>query len=103
MKIILGPALSREKFEVDTDVRDRFKALGYADEFISYNEQTGKYHIDNQLTVKRQCELQRIPAENIFVDRTCTYTSAECFSYRRDKHCGRHMSFIMKRGTGSDF
>jgi YfiH family protein len=97
LKIIIGPAISQEKFEVDRDVCDRFKALGYADEFIFYNGKTGKYHIDNQLTVKRQCELQGIPAANISIDRTCTYISADCFSHRRDKVCGRHLSFIMRK------
>lgn len=95
--IIIGPAISQEKFEVDQDVYDRFKALGYADEFICFNEETHKYHIDNQLVVKRQCQLQGIPTEHISIDRTCTYTSPDCFSHRRDKTCGRHLSFIIKK------
>jgi len=97
--IIIGPAISQEKFEVDQDVREKFKALGYADDFIYCNDETSKYHIDNQLVVKRQCKLQGVPAENITVDRTCTYTSLDCFSYRRDKICGRHLSFIMKKSV----
>ena len=97
MKIIIGPAISQEKFEVDRDVYDRFKTLGYADEFMYYNAQTGKYHIDNQLTVKRQCELQGIPTAGIVINRTCTFGNADCFSHRRDKSCGRHLSFIMRR------
>lgn len=97
MKIIIGPAISQDKFEVDRDVFDRFKALGYADEFIDYKDQTGKYHIDNQMVVKRQCELQGIPASNISVNRTCTHTSPDCFSHRRDRSCGRHLSFIMRK------
>lgn len=97
LKVIIGPAISQEKFEVDRDVYDRFKALGYADEFIFYNEQTGKYHIDNQLVVKKQCELQGIPAAGISINRICTYSSPDCFSHRRDKGCGRHLSFIMRK------
>ncbi len=97
MKIIIGPAISQEKFEVDRDVYDRFKALGYADEFMYFNDKTGKYHIDNQCVVKRQCELQGIPVANISINATCTYTSSECFSHRRDKSCGRHQSFIMRK------
>ena len=93
----IGPALSQEKFEVDGDVHDKFKALGYADEFIDYNEETKKYHIDNQKTVKKQCELAGIPSDRITIDPTCTYLDDRCFSYRQDKKCGRHMSFIMKR------
>lgn len=94
----IGSALSQEKFEVDEDVYVKFKDLGYADDFIYYNEQTRKYHIDNQLTVKKQCELAGIPAERITIDKTCTYENPDGFSYRQDKRTGRHLSFIMKKG-----
>lgn len=94
----IGAALSQEKFEVDEDVYLKFKALGYADDFMYYNDQTGKYHIDNQLTVKKQCELAGIPAERITIDRTCTYVNPDGFSHRQDKKSGRHLSFIMKKG-----
>ncbi len=96
LHIQIGMALSQEKFEVDHDVFVKFKNLGYADEFIDYNEQTTKYHIDNQQTVKRQCELAGIPADQITIDRTCTYLNPDGFSYRQDKQCGRHLSFIMR-------
>ncbi|GLC87033.1 peptidoglycan editing factor PgeF [Lysinibacillus piscis] len=91
----IGMALSQQCFEVDGDVYEQFHRLGYADDFIVYNEKTNKYHIDNQQTVKRQCELAGIPAQQIQMDTTCTYTSAEGFSYRQDKQAGRHISFIM--------
>ena len=93
----IGIALSQEKFEVDTDVYTQFKDLGYADEFMYFNENTQKYHIDNQQTVKKQCELAGIPQDQISVDTTCTFTSPDCFSYRQDAQCGRHLSFIMKK------
>lgn len=92
----IGAALSQEKFEVDEDVYVKFKKLGYAEEFMYHNENTGKYHIDNQLTVKRQCELVGIPAEQIVIDRTCTYVDPAGFSYREDRECGRHLSFIVR-------
>lgn len=95
--VLLGPALSQEKFEVDEDVYVKFKRLGYAEEFMYFKEETGKYHIDNQLTVKKQCELAGIPSDHIVIDRTCTYKSPEGFSYRQDKKSGRHLSFIMKK------
>ena len=96
-RIQIGPALSQEKFEVDEDVYLKFKALGYADSFAYYNEKTGKYHIDNQLVVKKQCELAGIPADAIAVDRICTYQDPSGFSYREDRQAGRHMAFIMKK------
>ena len=96
-RIIIGPAISQEKFEVDEDVYEKFKALGYADDYICYNSRTNKYHIDNQLTVKKQIELAGIPADRIEVDRTCTYSSPDGFSYRENKKAGRHASFIMRK------
>ena len=95
--VFIGPALSQEKFEVDEDVYTKFKDLSYADEFMYFNEETNKYHIDNQLTVKRQCELIGIPSDNISIDHTCTFLSEEGFSYREDRKAGRHVSFIMRK------
>ncbi|WP_153731009.1 polyphenol oxidase family protein [Sporosarcina obsidiansis] len=92
----IGVALSQEKFEVDEDVYKKFYDLGYADEWMEYNQTTNKYHIDNQLTVKKQCELAGIPSSNITIDRTCTFQSADGFSYREDKKAGRHLSFIRR-------
>lgn len=93
----IGAALSQEKFEVDEDVFLKFKDLGYAEEFISYNAETRKYHIDNQLVVKKQCELAGIPASQITIDRTCTFQDPAGFSYRENKKSGRHMGFIVKK------
>lgn len=98
----LGAALSQEKFEVDRDVYEKFQALGYADDFISYNEQTGKWHIDNQKTVEAQLLQAGIPSEQITVDRTCTFKSPDGFSHREDKKAGRHLSFIVRTGESKD-
>nr|WP_106781921.1 peptidoglycan editing factor PgeF [Lysinibacillus timonensis] len=98
-QVVLGPALSQEIFEVDEDVYVRFRDLGYADEFIYYKSDTQKYHIDNQKTVKAQCEMAGIPSENILIDTTCTFLSDEGFSYRQDKKSGRHLSFIMRKSN----
>lgn len=96
-QVILGPALSQEKFEVDEDVYVRFKNLGYAEEYMYYKEETHKFHIDNQKTVKKQLELAGVPSENITLDTTCTFLTDEGFSYRQDKKSGRHLSFIMRK------
>lgn len=97
LHVQIGAALSQEKFEVDEDVYVQFKALGYADTFIYFNNKTGKYHIDNQKMVKKQCELAGVPTEQITVDPTCTYMNPSGFSYRQDKNSGRHVSFIMRK------
>lgn len=97
IQIVIGMAISQEKFEVDEDVYLKYKALGYADEFISFNQTTNKYHIDNQLTVKKQCELAGISSEHITIDTTCTFQAQNGFSYRQDKQCGRHLAFIVRK------
>lgn len=95
--IHIGTALSQEKFEVDEDVYMKFKQLRYADEFMYYNSETRKYHIDNQLTVKKQCELVGVPCNQITIDTTCTFKSTDGFSYREDRQTGRHLTFIMQK------
>ena len=97
LHIQIGAALSQEKFEVDEDVYIKFKDLGYADDFMYFNNETNKYHIDNQLTVKKQCEMAGIPANQIAIDKTCTYVNPDGFSYRQDRQSGRHLSFIIKK------
>jgi polyphenol oxidase len=97
LHVQIGAALSQEKFEVDEDVYRKFKKLGYADEFIYYKDQTQKYHIDNQLTVKKQCELAGVPSDQIRLDRTCTFKSEKGFSYRQDRQSGRHLAFILRK------
>ncbi|MGE7694318.1 peptidoglycan editing factor PgeF [Lysinibacillus sp. NPDC094177] len=93
----IGMALSQEKFEVDVDVYEKFHNLGYAEDLMYFNSETNKYHIDNQQTVKKQCELAGIPSEQIFIDATCTFLNPDGFSYRQDKQAGRHLSFIMRK------
>lgn len=96
-RIIIGMALSQRRFEVDEDVFIQFQQLGYADSFITFNEKTNKYHIDNQLVIKQQCEDLGIPTEHISIDRTCTFDSDAGFSYREDREAGRHLAFITKK------
>lgn len=97
IRIHIGMALSQTRFEVDRDVYEKFVTLGYADDFMYFNEATSKYHIDNQLTVKQQCVLAGVREENIAIDRTCTFNSDEGFSYRQDRRAGRHLSFIYQQ------
>lgn len=95
--VMIGTALSQKRFEVDQDVYDQFLSLGYANEFMYFNAETNKYHIDNQQVVKQQCLLHHIPEHNIYVDTSCTYDDEQGFSYRQDRSCGRHLNFIMQK------
>lgn len=97
VRVQIGTALSQEKFEVDEDVYTKFKTLGYANDWMYFKDATQKYHIDNQQTVKKQCELAGIPAENITIENVCTFKSDSGFSYRQHKQAGRHLSFIVRK------
>lgn len=97
LHIHIGMALSQQKFEVDEDVYLQFKNLGYTDDYIYYNDKTCKYHIDNQQTVKKQCELAGVTVNQIEIDKTCAFNNPKGFSYRQDKQSGRHLSFIMRK------
>ena len=95
--IHIGRALSQDKFEVDGDVYQKFHQLGYAEPYIYFNDETNKYHIDNQQVVKQQCVNNGISIEQIEIDTNCTFIDSDSFSYRQNRQCGRHMSFIMKK------
>lgn len=97
LEIQIAASISQQQFEVDSDVYLKFESLGYASEFMYFNPSTNKYHIDNQATVKRQCELSGIPSSQIQVDSTCTFLNSEGFSYRQDRKCGRHLIFAMNK------
>ncbi|GEK33702.1 peptidoglycan editing factor PgeF [Kurthia sibirica] len=97
LHVHLGRALSQDKFEVDYDVFEKFEALGYAEPFMYYKEETDKYHIDNQLVVKRQFERAGVPSTQITVDATCTFLHDDGFSYRQNRADGRHMTFIRRK------
>lgn len=92
----IGAALCQKNFEVDEDVATEFKQLGYAKDYIQYNEIKNKYFIDNQQTVKKQCRLVGISANQININDTCTMDSEEGFSHRRDQGLGRHITFIRR-------
>lgn len=93
----IGTALSKKRFEVDTDVFILFEQLGYATPFIRYHEATNKYHIDNQQVIKEQCLRLGVLEEQITIDKTCTYDSPTGFSYREDRQAGRHLGFIFQK------
>ena len=97
LQIHIGTALSQEKFEVDEDVYLKFKALGYADDFMYFNDTTRKYHIDNQKTVQMQFELAGVPTSQITIDSSCTFKKEQGFSYRQNRAGGRHLTFLMQK------
>lgn len=98
IKVILGPSIAQKSFEVDKDVADQFKALGYADDFIQWDDGHGKCLVDNQATVAEQLKRVGILADNIRLSDQDTLAMVDGFSYRLDKTPGRHFNFITRKG-----
>ena len=98
IKAILGPSIAQKSFEVDKDVADQFKALGYADDFIQWDDKGQKYLVDNQATVAEQLKRVGVLENNITVSDQDTFEMVDGFSYRLDKTLGRHFNFITRKG-----
>lgn len=98
IKVILGPSIAQKSFEVDQDVADQFKALGYADDFIQWDDKGQKYLVDNQATVAKQLKRVGVLENNITVSDQDTFEMVDGFSYRLDKTLGRHFNFITRKG-----
>lgn len=96
IQVQLGPALAQHNFEVGQEVAEQFLALDYVDEWIYFNEETGKYHIDNQSIVAEQCRRCGIDPVKILMDSMCTLDDKAGFSHRENKTPGRHLSFVMQ-------
>lgn len=99
IKAVLGPSIAQESSEVDQDVVDQFKALGYADDFIRWDDKRQKYLIDNQATIVEQLKRVGFLEEHITKSNQDTFTMTEGFSYRLNKTPGRHFSFITRKNV----
>ena len=98
--VYIGPAICQNNFEVGADVIAKVQGMSFdTTPFIYYKPETEKAHVDNKGLNLQQCLNLGVPLNNITVDKNCTFANQEnFFSYRKDTKCGRHMSFIMKKG-----
>lgn len=100
LRVYIGPAITQSSFEVGDDVVALVKKMSFdTSNYIYHKEGSEKSFVDNKGLNLRQCFNEGVLAENINMDKNNTYSNSEnFFSYRRDKNCGRHMSFIMMKG-----
>ena len=83
MKIVIGPSIGPESFEVGDEVYDAFNEAHFPMDQIAF-KQNGKWHID--LWQANALDLQQIgvPKENIQIAGICTYQQYDrFFSARR--------------------
>lgn len=87
----LGPAIGPNAFEVGAEVRAAFmnKDIHAADCFVEH----GSRYLASleQLAIQR---LAKLGINQVYCANTCTFSSPDYFSYRRDKQTGRLASLI---------
>ena len=95
---IIGPGISLQQFEVGDEVYEAFFAAGFpmeriARRFPSSNGE-GAWHID--LWDANRFLLQELGVDDIFVEGTCTRTSEDFYSARRETiNTGRNYNGIV--------
>jgi len=93
----LGPAISKQHFEVGFEVKQQFISVNpqYEAAFTKSKQYDNKYMADIYLLAK--INLQQIGVTKIYGGDFCTYSDEEKFySYRRDGITGRMASLIWK-------
>lgn len=94
----LSPAIAFSSFEVGMDVVAQVQALPFPTTSFVHYKSKEKALVDNKgLNVQMLINAGVLP-EHITVDKNDTFMENESFfSYRRDKQCGRHLSFIVRK------
>lgn len=94
----IGPAIAFSSFEVGMEVVEHIKALPFDTEsFIQYKKD-GKALVDNKGLNVQMLRNAGVLTHHITVDKNDTFVENDSFfSYRRDKSCGRHLSFIVRK------
>ena len=91
---IIGPGISLEWFEVGDEVYEAFKAAGFPMERIA--KRVGRWHID--LWEANRWLLEQMGVEDIFIEGTCTRSSMDFYSARRETiNTGRNYNGIYIR------
>ena len=88
LKVLIGPAISKDMYEVDNDILRSFP--GHTSHF-KYNK-SGKYNMD----IKNIANdiLRKIGITDVTISSACTYKDDRLFSYRKNKTTGRFISLI---------
>lgn len=96
----IGASIAYYSFEVGMEVVDQIKKLPFdCSAYITYKE-NNKAFVDNQGLNYQMLINAGVLKEHITIDKNDTFAENESFfSYRRDKACGRHLSFIVRKET----
>ncbi|MDE5811445.1 MAG: peptidoglycan editing factor PgeF [Muribaculaceae bacterium] len=89
MKVAFGPSISRESYEVDFDLAQKFAEAGFGDCVYYLDEKNGKPHIDLQQVNTIRFTRRGVRGDNIAKHVGCTFASVDAdgkplyFSHRR--------------------
>lgn len=84
LQVVIGPSISQPVFEVGEEVLQQFIDARFAtDEFAIRNPTTAKPHIDLQEANLQLLLKAGVAKNNVYIDKTCTFSSDIYFSARR--------------------
>lgn len=90
----LGPAISKQHFEVGEELRQAFVADSSEAE-LAFTPATRAGHYWADLYLLARMRLQAVGVEHIYGGNYCSFADSErFFSYRRDGRCGRMATLI---------
>ena len=100
MYAYIGPCLGYEAFEAKDDIIDLVKQMEINTTPYYKEVSSGVYRLDAKGLTKEQLTYLGIPASHITIDPNCTKSDPEnFFSFRYDRACGRHVSFICMKNS----
>ena len=86
IEVVIGPSIGHCCFEVGDEVADEFKVKFAGEPYITFNEETNKYHIDLWECNSKVLRDAKVPEKNIIKSGLCTCCNSDIFfSHRKSK------------------
>lgn len=94
--VAIGPCISRDIYQVDKQVMDRFKStFNNWQDFIIPDKQQGYFLLDLKRCNRYLCQVTGVCENHIIVSDLCTYTNDYFYSYRKEGITGRMASITL--------
>ncbi len=98
LQVIIGPSISFDNFEVESDVIAKINELTMIDNKSTYTQTSAsKYHVDVKKINKLLAQASGVLETQIYVSSICTYESDKMYSYRKERETGRMIACIYKK------
>ncbi|ERK58071.1 hypothetical protein HMPREF1983_00905 [Gemella bergeri ATCC 700627] len=94
IKVIIGPSISKENYEVSKELVDKFSVLNVADYYV---EKNGKYYLDLWQINKELLVKSGVLEKNIIFSNLCTVKNNDkFFSYRKDEETLKRIGTLIQ-------